>query len=142
MRVRCLYNDPANVGNCIPNNFNYGLEINKEYLVMGIMTLKKSDNLYFLIDENTSPGWFPYQIFEIVSNDLPFNWFVGINKGDIYTDYQNLIGFNELCNNEGFFNKLLERDEETLRTYFRRKIELEKEWDDIYCVINNLLVNK
>ena len=68
MKVKCLYNDPSNVGEGIPNDFDYGLEINKEYLVMGIMTFKKSDNLYFLIDEDSRPGWFPHQIFEIESN--------------------------------------------------------------------------
>lgn len=56
MKVKCLYNDPSNVGEGIPNDFDYGLEINKEYLVMGIMTFKKSDNLYFLIDEDSRPG--------------------------------------------------------------------------------------
>lgn len=80
--------------------------------------------------------------FEIVSNELPFNWFVSINKDNKYTDYRNLIGFAELCNDEDFFNKLLERDEATLRTYFRRKMELEKEWEDISYVINSLLVGK
>ena len=55
MKVKCLYNDPSNVGEGIPNDFDYGLEINKEYLVMGIMTFKKSDNLYFLIDEDSLP---------------------------------------------------------------------------------------
>ena len=142
MKVKCLYNDPSNVGEGIPNDFDYGLEINKEYLVMGIMTFKKSDNLYFLIDEDSRPGWFPHQIFEIESNELPFNWFVRINKDNKHTDYRNLIGFAELCNDEDFFNKLLERDESTLRTYFRRKMELEKEWDDINYVINSLLVGK
>lgn len=126
----------------LPIIFDYGLEINKEYLVMGIMTFKKSDNLYFLIDEDSRPGWFPHQIFEIESNELPFNWFVRINKDNKHTDYRNLIGFAELCNDEDFFNKLLERDEATLRTYFRRKMELEKEWDDINYVINSLLVGK
>lgn len=105
MKVKCLYNDPSNVGEGIPNDFDYGLEINKEYLVMGIMTFKKSDNLYFLIDEDSRPGWFPHQIFEIESNELPFNWFVRINKDNKHTDYRNLIGFAELCNDEDFFKR-------------------------------------
>ncbi|PVD49350.1 hypothetical protein DC498_25465 [Terrimonas sp.] len=127
MKVICKYNDPSNLPSGIPDNFDYGLELSKEYLVMGVLTFKQSNNLYFLIDENSRPSWFPYQIFETVTNELPANWFVKINIGDDYVDYQNLIGFDELCNKEDFFNQLLERDEEAMRTYFRRKIELEKE---------------
>lgn len=127
MKVICKYNDPLNVSSGIPDNFDYGLELSKEYLVMGALTFKQSNNLYFLIDENSRPSWFPYQIFEIVTNELPANWFVKINIEDEYVDYQNLIGFDELCNKQDFFNQLLERDEEAMRTYFRRKIELEKE---------------
>ena len=78
MKVICKYNDPSNLPNAIPDNFDYGLELSKEYLVMGILTFKQSNNLYFLVDEGGSPSWFPYQIFEIVNNQLPTNWFVKI----------------------------------------------------------------
>lgn len=103
MKVRCLYNNPFNLLPAIPDNFDYGLEVNKQYLVMGMMTFKQSDNLYFLVDENSRPGWFPYQIFDMKSNKLPSDWFVKINEGNDYVDYQNLIGFDELCNDEDFF---------------------------------------
>ena len=67
------------------------------------------------IVENGRPSWFPYQIFSIVNNELPANWFVKINIGNDYVDYRNLFGFDELCNKEDFFNQLLERDEEAMK---------------------------
>ena len=127
MKIICKYNDPSNLPGGIPDDFDYGLVLSKEYLVMGIMTFKNSDNLYFLVDENGRPSWFPYQIFEISNKKLPCNWFVKINYENQFTDYKNLLGFDELCNNENFFNQLLERDEDAMRIYFRQKIELEKE---------------
>lgn len=127
MKVICKYNDPTNLPSGIPDNFDYGLEINKEYLVTGILTFKQSDDLYFLVDESGRPSWFPFQIFEIINNKLPKIWFIKINVRNDYVDYKNLIGFNELCNNDAFFNQLLERDEEAMQVYFKRKIELEKE---------------
>ncbi|HTN36337.1 MAG TPA: hypothetical protein VL053_04630 [Arachidicoccus sp.] len=127
MKVICKYNDPSNLPSGIPDNFDYGLEINKEYLVTGILTFKQSDDLYFLVDESGRPSWFPFQIFEIINNKLPKIWFIKINVRNDYVDYKNLIGFNELCNNDAFFNQLLERDEEAMQVYFKRKIELEKE---------------
>ena len=126
MKIVCKFNDPSNVPSDIPHDFDYGLEVNKKYLVMGVLTFKTSNNLYYLIDENGRPSWFPFQIFESLENMLPQNWFIKINIGNDYVDYQNLFGFDELCNNEDYFNQLLERDEEAMRIYFRRKIELEK----------------
>ena len=127
MKVICKHNDPSNLPSGIPDNFDYCLEINKEYLVTGILTFKQSNDLYFLVDESGRPSWFPFQIFETINNELPKNWFIKINVGNGYVDYKNLIGFNELCNDEDFFNQLLERNETAMQIYFRRKIELEKE---------------
>ena len=41
-----------------------------------------------------------------------------------------LIGFDELCNDELFYEKLFEGDENTLRICYRRKKELEEEFND------------
>jgi len=130
MKVICKYNDPSNLLGGIPDNFDYGLEISKEYLVMGILTFKYSNNLYFLVDENGRPSWFPYQIFETINNEIPQNWFIKVNVENDFVDYQNLIGFNELCNKEDFFNQLLERGEEAMQVYFKRKIELLRELEE------------
>ena len=122
----CNFNDPFDVPKDYPNDFDYGLEIGKEYIVMGILTFKTSNHLYVLIDENSRPSWFPYQIFKIVDNAFPQNWFVKINDTREDTDFYNLIGFDELCNEENFYNRLIEREDEAMRIYFRRKIEIEK----------------
>lgn len=127
MKVICRYNDPSSIPDNIPDNFDYGLELSKEYLVMGILTFKESNNLYLLVDESGRPSWFPYQIFEIINSSLPSGWVVKINIDDDCVDYKNLIGYNELCSQDDYFNKLLERDESAMRVYFRRKIELEQE---------------
>lgn len=130
MKVICKFNDPSHLPCSIPANFDYGLELNKEYVVMGLLTYKKSENLYFLIDESGRPGWFPFQIFKLTENTLHSNWHLKINVNDQHSDYYNLIGFQELCSQEGYFNKLLERDEVAMQIYFRRKIEYEKELAD------------
>ncbi|TXI13189.1 MAG: hypothetical protein E6Q66_10480 [Pedobacter sp.] len=127
MRVICKLNDPSNTPSNIPDNFDFGLEIGKQYTVMGMLTFKESGHLYFLVDECSRPSWFPHQLFTISNSQLPKNWFVNINEDRTDVDFHNLIGFYELCNDVDFFNNLLEREEETMRIYFRRKMELEKE---------------
>ncbi len=129
MKVICKYNNPSNLPDYIPNDFDYGLELNKEYLVMGILNFKNSDNIYFLVDENGLPSWFPAQIFDISNNKIPNNWVMKINE-DIHIDYKNLISFNELCDNEFLFNQILERDDSAMNIYFNKKIELEKKLAD------------
>lgn len=127
MKVICNYNDPTNLPDEFPDDFDYGLELGKEYMVMGIAVYKGSNCLYFLIDENTRPNWFPFLLFDISDNSLPQNWFVKVNGEKDNSDIYSLCGYEELCNDVEYYDKLVERDNEAMRTYFRRKIEYEKE---------------
>lgn len=106
----------------------YGLELNKEYIVMGIVTYQDSKVLYYLIDTNGKPDWFPYLLFDILENSIPPDWFMRINGKRNDTDIHTLYGFNELCNEEDFYDRLMERDEEAMRIYIKRKIEVKKNY--------------
>ena len=105
----------------------YGIELGKEYLVMGIALYKDSNCIYYLIDTSSKPDWLPFLLFEIVENSLPKQWHVKAPGKKENSDIYALWGFEELCNEETFYDRLLEREEAAMRTYFRRKIELEKE---------------
>jgi hypothetical protein len=131
MKVICILNDPSKVEDKISDNFDYGLKIGNEYIVMGILTFKDSTLLYYLVDENGKPSWFPNQIFNIIDNQFPHNWFLKINENRDDVDFYNLIGFNELCNETNYFNSLLERDEIALSIYYKHKIEYEKYYNDL-----------
>lgn len=110
------------------NDFNiggYGIELNKEYIVMGIIVYSDSNCSYYLIDTNGKPIWYPYLLFEIIDNSLPSNWFLKLYNPKNEFEVSSILGFEELCNDEEFYDKLIERDEEILQIYFRRKMELE-----------------
>jgi len=104
----------------------YGLELNKEYIIMGIVLYKDSNCLYYLIDVNGRPGWFPFLLFDVSDNSLPANWFTKVISKKESTPVYCLIGFEELCKEEDFYHNLIEREETAMRIYFRRKIEIEK----------------
>jgi hypothetical protein len=123
MKVKCIYNNPEEISPTIPNNFNYGLVLGKEYIVLGLMCFKKSNTLYFLVDEENRPGFFPFQIFEIIENRIPINWHLKINVNNEFVDYSYIMGFDELCNDEEFYNNLLLRNKEALSIYRSRKNE-------------------
>lgn len=105
----------------------YGLELDKEYFVMGIAMYQNSNCLYYLIDTNGKPDWFPYLLFDIADNSIPRNWFIKVNGKNDDSDIYSLCGFDELCNDSDFYDQLLERDEKAMQIYFKRKAELEKE---------------
>lgn len=127
MKVICNYNDPLSLPEGIPDDFDYGLEIGKEYIVMGIITYKGSNCLYYLVDTNGRPGWFPFMIFSLKENILPSNWFLKVNGDKENSDIFSLIGFEELCNDILYYDNLTNREEEAMRIYFKRKIELGEE---------------
>jgi hypothetical protein len=120
VKIVCNYNDYENLPKGTNLRFNYGLEIGKTYLVMGIAFDSDDRTVNYLLDDNGRPNLFPQEIFKIVDNSIPTDWFISPNVGNI-----TFLGFDELCNQKDFYEKLVERDESTMRVYYRRKIELE-----------------
>lgn len=124
MKVICKYNDPENLPEEIKTRFDYGLEIGKAYLVMGIALLRESDLIYYLVDEGGRPNLFPKSIFEIIDNTIPINWFIKLDENPFFNSYA-ILGFYELCNEANYYENLIDREENAMRIYYRRKIELE-----------------
>ncbi|CAG5068875.1 hypothetical protein DYBT9623_01607 [Dyadobacter sp. CECT 9623] len=104
----------------------YGLELGNKHLVMGVVSYKDSNTIYYLIDTYGKPFWFPSQLFEILDHSVPQNWFINVYCGNETSNVNTLLGFDELVKDEDFHDQLIERDEEVLRLYFKRKIELEQ----------------
>lgn len=130
MKVRCKYNDPHNLPKFIPSDFDYGLELEKEYLVMGMII--NGEKFYYFIDENGKPGFYPREIFDIIDNQLSKKWyFKPYSRNDeMYPYTQAIWGYYELCFDQSHYEKLVDRESDALRLYFRRKIELEKELEE------------
>ena len=121
--------DLNEVTTVLSQNFDYtfggsGLEMGKEYLVMGIAVYKDSNCVYFLVDTAGRPNWFSHLLFEVLDNSVPANWFVRVNGKRADSDVYSHVGFDELCNNEMYYDQLVNRDEEAIRIYFERKSEL------------------
>lgn len=106
----------------------YGLVIGKEYLVMGLITFQTYQA--YLIDENGFIFACPCQLFEVIDSKVNSNWhFRLIEKyEDIYPYVQAVFGYPEFCSDKkAYENLIVEMDDDSIRTYFKRKKELEKE---------------
>lgn len=111
-------------------NTIFGLKIDKEYLVMGMIL--GEGVLDYLIDDGGYISAYPYPLFEVVNNKLPSSWFFKAlkNTHKSYPYKEAIWGYYELVFDENHYEKLVDIDEESMRIYFRRKIELEKELEE------------
>jgi len=127
MKVLCKHNDPDYPPKGISSHFYYGLELQKEYLVMGII-LTEENQLWYLIDEG-NPSCFPSQLFEVTDAAISSGWCFKIcTKDDRVFPFKKVAiwGYYELVFDETHYEQLVDREREALHIYFRRKIEFEK----------------
>ena len=143
MKVRCLYNTGEVLRNYdkktlekdklgrfgATSNTCFGLVINKEYVVMGMIL--GEGVLDYLIDDGGYVSAYPYPLFEVLDNQLPQSWyFRSLKDTDKNYPYQEAIwGYYELAFDDDHYEKLVEMDEESIRIYFKRKMEFETEFD-------------
>ncbi len=122
--------DLKEVTTVLSNEFDYGyggygLKLGTEYLAMGLAIYRSSNCVYYLVDVNGRPDWFPYLLFDVTDSALPVGWFVTIHdQKNQDGNIRLLCGFEELCHDPGFYGRLLDREEQALRVYFRRKVAL------------------
>ena len=147
MIVRCIYNRGKDLrtyeyeklnkdqigrfGACEVTEYNQ-ITIGKEYLVMGLIVF----DVYqaYLLDDNGFITVCPCQLFEVVDPKINANWcFRTIEKDEeLYPEFQAIFGYPEFCFDKDSYDKLIvEMEEEAQRLYFRRKIELINNLDDI-----------
>jgi hypothetical protein len=106
------------------------LEKDKIYLVMGLIFAY--DGLAYLIDSFGSPFDCPYQLFEIVDNNLPIDWKLQIFiNSSYYNGIVSICGYKELVEDEKHFLNLFESEFDTIYTYFKRKTDYEKYLKDL-----------
>ncbi len=124
MKVLCKHNDPDNISSEVPNNFDFGLELEKEYLVMGIVLAEKQ--LWYLIDEKGKPSFYPFQLFQVTETLMNSNWYFKLyNEDDGIFPFgkEAMWGYLELCFDNSHYEQLIDREQDALKLYFKRKIE-------------------
>lgn len=104
----------------------YDLKIGDVYTVYGI-SLWKGALQYLTMDKYyTLPFWFPSELFEIVDHMLPFEWY---HKFFGYRDeyFLNAIwGYKELVFDEKHYSGLIDRNDEAVCVFLKRKKEIEE----------------
>ena len=141
MKIRCVYNTGEVLRNYetkslkedelskfgFTENTQFGLTINKEYIVVGMFL--SEGTLNYLIDESDHVSAYSCLLFQVVENKIPSTWFFrSLKINDINYPYLEAIwGYYELVFDDNHYEKLVYNDEGAMITYFNRKKELEKE---------------
>ncbi|MBW7877459.1 MAG: hypothetical protein H3C47_15890 [Candidatus Cloacimonetes bacterium] len=124
MKIICKHNKSSNLPSGTPSNFNYGLELEKEYLVMGMVLAE--NQLWYLVDEHGKPDFYPYQLFQVTEASLGHNWHFKLYSDDdgvFPFNKQSIWGYSELCFDKKHYEGLVDREPGALQLYFMRKAE-------------------
>jgi len=118
-----------NEATSIPNQeHTFPLTIGKEYLIMAIGVYKDTNYLYYLVDDEHTPFWIPYELFKISDEAFPPNWHINVIDKTKYSERTRyfLSGFYELCTDENFYDALAHGESKALDTYWKRKKEFQQ----------------
>lgn len=102
------------------------LKNGETYIVYGISLWK--DVLHYLIipHELNVPDWLPADLFIIQDSKIPDDWYFcyfGENDSSLL---KILIGYTEMITDVTHYINLIERDINALRTFYKRKYEIDE----------------
>ena len=106
----------------------YGLDIGKEFLVMGMLLGEGA--LDYLIDDGGFVSAYPIPLFEVVDNKVPSLWYFKTfqTTDEAYPYREAVWGYYELVFDDMHYAQLVDGETFAYQIYFKRKIELEKEF--------------
>lgn len=128
MKVKCIANTGAGFSEYTRNHMGCSTEtrlplrVDERYIVYGQMICRGM--LQYLIkgtDENL-PSWYPAEIFEVENALLPLEWYFRYQNDEVSA----LWGFYELVNDKEFIDQLMEREEEAVMIFLKRKKEIDE----------------
>lgn len=138
MRVKYIKNREVEIPDVpfSPVNSREYLDIGHEYNVYGIFLNR--GNLSYLIVGNDKyrimPTWEPVELFELIENKLPPNWYFQRSQEIVPKEKLNdpdsaIWGYKELaCDISHNDDLILEMETEAIKIFLKRKLEID-EWE-------------
>ncbi|MEG0307616.1 MAG: hypothetical protein RR636_06720 [Clostridium sp.] len=127
MRVKCnnytgssLSTKALDASGTIGTEFE--LTINQEYVVYGIM-LWEGVPKYLIIGNENLASWYPAELFEVVDNCLPLEWYFNYYSGE---SLEAIWGYKEMVMDEAHYDELIEWEDEAVKIFLKRKNEIDE----------------
>lgn len=129
MKVKCIENTGLgfseytlkNMG--CSRNTKLPLKIGETYMVYGQMISNRILKYLILGTYENLPSWYPAELFEVVNSKLHFEWYY---KYDKEAEISAIWGYFELVEEKDYLYDLIERDDEAIRIFLKRKKEIEE----------------
>lgn len=129
MKVRCIINTGerllpltvTNIGDTAETK--YPLKIDEIYTVYGQGILNNVLNYLIIGTYENLPSWYPAELFEVEDSQIHFEWHYKYYKEFIASA---LWGYNELVNDKNHYIDLIEREDQAIRIFLKRKKEIDE----------------
>lgn len=129
MKVKCIANTGAGFSEYTMNhmgcsiNTKLPLRINEIYVVYGQVLYRGILKYLIKGTEENLPSWYPAEIFETVNLLLPFEWYYRYQKNE---EISAIWGFQELVEDKQYIDDLIERKDEAIKIFLKRKKEIDE----------------
>lgn len=135
MEFKCLHDKEKDL-----QDYPFRSLRNSKQAVFGLLTLGKSyfvtgmavgdGYVSYLLDDFGTVGAFHSRLFEVIDPKIPPSWyFQPISKeSSLFPFHQAYWGYRGFCFEKDHYVNIVEGEEATHRTYFKRKIQMEEEW--------------
>lgn len=131
MKVMCIKNSGDTFSKVLlKQGYNrdtiISLETNKEYVVYGISSLDGELDYLILAESENLPSWYPAELFEVSNPLQPLEWYFADHKKSKATTIEYMWGYKELALNDRHALGLIERENEDIEIFLKRKAEIDE----------------
>ena len=104
---------------------NLNLEQDNHYIVYGISIWREVLHYLIIPNEEMLPSWFPADLFDVVDQRLPFEFYFHYFGMNDSTGLSLEIGYKEMVLDPNHSNDLIERKKDAIKIFLKRKIEID-----------------
>lgn len=129
MKVKCIANTgkgllPFTISNSGDTaETQYPLKIGEIYTVYGQGVISNVLNYLLIGTYQDLPNWYSAELFEVVDSQIYFEWYY---KYDTKFIASSLWGYLEMVNDKNHYVDLIERSEQAIRIFLKRKKEMDE----------------
>lgn len=129
MKVKCRANTGeglmpltiSNIGDTAETQ--YPLKIGEIYTVYGQGVLRNVLKYLIVGTYENLPSWYPAELFEVEDSQIYFEWYYKYDKEFVASV---LWGYHELVNDKNHYVDLIERKDQAIRIFLKRKKEIDE----------------
>ena len=129
MKVKCIENTGLGFSDYTINNMGctrntkLPLKVGETYVIYGQMIWKGILEYLVVGTYENLPSWYPAELFEVVNSQVHFEWYYQYNKE---AEISAIWGYVELVEDKDYLYNLIEREEEAISIFLKRKKEIEE----------------